>query len=68
MTVNKKWKNGDNICPICLDAVEDWQHVLTCKSDDLTRTQEDFVTEFRKLLKEHKTYPPLRNFFVDSVR
>ena len=68
MTVNKKWKIGNDICPICHNVVEDWYHVLTCKDKDLHRTRETFITDFRKLMNKHRTYPPLRDFFIDCLR
>ena len=68
MTINKRWKLGSNICPVCNLEVEDWHHVLNCRSDDLTRTREDFIKIFRSAMKQNRTYPPLREFIIDCIR
>ena len=65
MTVNKKWNVGTDLCPVCYTEVEDWQHVLTCTSDDMTRVRKDFLSDFCKSLNKHRTYPPLRDFLLD---
>ena len=68
MTVNKKWKLGSDICPVCHNASETWYHLLTCQHSDLTRVRGDFITEFRKIMNKNNTYPPLRDFLIDCIR
>ena len=40
MTINKRWKLGTDICPVCNTQIKDWYHVLDCRSDDLTQVRE----------------------------
>lgn len=68
MTINKRWNLGSDLCPICHKEPETWHHMLNCRQDDPTRVREEFIKEFRKLLNKHKTYPPLRDYFIDCIR
>ena len=68
MTVNKKWKMGNDICPICHTEVENWHHVITCKDKDIHRTRENFIDELCKKLDKHRTYPPLKTFIIECFR
>ena len=63
MTINKRWKLGTDICLACHKEIEDWYHVLNCRSDDLTRVREEFIKNFRLLLKQNSTYPPTSGIF-----
>ena len=68
MTINKRWKLGTDICPVCNIQIEDWHHVLDYRSDDLTRKREDSIKKFRSTMKQNRTYPPLREFIIDCIR
>ena len=67
MQVNEKWGIGSSTCPLCFKAPEDWKHLYVCTSPDIKRVREEFTSEFEKRLKRHNTYPPLREFILDTL-
>ena len=46
MSVNEKWAGAENKCPVCLNAKEDWWHLLVCQSPDMIRVRDKLMNDF----------------------
>lgn len=68
MQVNKLWKLGSDICPVCHQQPEDWLHVISCTKANIVRVRGKIIKDFRSLMKRQNKYPPLREFIIDCVR
>ena len=67
MTVNARWKNSTNTCPVSLNHTEDLFHPLVCQSQDLVRVCEQAITDFKMKLKFFKTYSPLAAYTTEFL-
>lgn len=63
MVVNARWKMGPHTCPVYLNEVEDWFHVLVFRSPDMMRIREGVMTDLMIDMDRFKTYPPCRLYY-----
>ena len=67
MMVNQQWMQSDPICPFCKKSKETWIHVITCNAPVRKAIRDKYISDFDLMLSQHKTYPPLHEFFLKFI-
>ena len=63
------WKETtSDLCPLCSKHQDTWQHVIQCPQIDTKRVRFELVNEMSKELTQLKTYPPMKDHFIYTIK
>ena len=67
--VGKEWHGMSTTdkCPLCMQHIENWDHVFKCKSDDAIIEKNTQLNLLQKKLRQYYTHPVLRRRLMAAV-